>query len=215
MNDLKDLSKLYKVNKYNLGYINIYEKYFDKIKNKSLKLWSKYFKNSKIVGIDIKYIKLNIENVETFFGDQTDVEFLKKIINKFKYFDIIIDDGSHISKHVIKSFKFLFGHLKEGGLYFIEDLHYSYYKRYGGSRFDLNKRETSMNFLKSLIDSLNYENYDRPFYKKSKFNGKINNINFYQNFAVISKGASKVYFYKNKPINSFFEKCKKLYSKLF
>ena len=121
MNDLKELSKLHKVNKYDLGYIDVYEIYFDKIKNKnlqileigvdkgpSLKLWSKYFQNSKIVGIDNKYIKLDIENVETFFGDQTDIEFLKKIINKFKYFDIIIDDGSHISKHVIKSFKFLF-----------------------------------------------------------------------------------------------------------
>jgi len=228
MNDLKELSKLHKVNKYDLGYIDVYEKYFDKIKNKnlqileigidrgpSLKLWSEYFKNSKIVGIDIEYIKLNIENVETFFGDQTDIEFLKKIINKFKYFDIIIDDGSHISKHVIKSFQFLFDHLKEGGLYFIEDLHYSYYPRYGGSRFNLNKKGTSINFLKSLIDSLNYENYDRPFYKKNKFNGKINNINFYQNLAVISKGATKVYFYKNKPIDSFLEKFKKLYSKLF
>ena len=85
-NDLKELSKLHKVNKYDLGYIDVYEKYFDKIKNKnlqileigvdkgpSLKLWSKYFRYSKIVGIDNKYIKLDIENVETFFGDQTDI----------------------------------------------------------------------------------------------------------------------------------------------
>ena len=42
-----------------------------------------------------------------------------------------------------------------------------------------------MNFLKSLTDSINYENYDRPFYKRDKFNGKINNINFYQNICNI------------------------------
>ena len=148
-----------------------------------------------------------------FFGDQTDTKFLTKIVNKYKYFDIIIDDGSHISKHVIKSFNFLFDYLNDGGLYFIEDLLYSYYPRYGGSRLNLNKKGTSMNFLKSLTDSLNYENYDRPFYKKDKFNGKINNINFYQNICVISKNPSKVYLYKERPKASIFEKIKKILSK--
>ena len=38
MNDLKELSKLYKVNKYDLGYTDVYEKYFDKIKNKNLQI---------------------------------------------------------------------------------------------------------------------------------------------------------------------------------
>ncbi len=36
---------------------------------------------------------------------------------------MIIDDGSHISEHIITSFKTLFPHLKKGGLYFVEDLH--------------------------------------------------------------------------------------------
>ena len=97
----------------------------------------------------------------------------------------------------------------------MKDLHYSYYPRYGGSRLNLNKKGTSINFLKSLVDSVNYENFDRPFYKKNKFNGMINNINFFQNIAVISKNPSKIYLYKNKPKASFFEKTKKFFSKLF
>ena len=72
-----------------------------------------------------------------------------------------------------------------------------------------------LNFLKSLADSLNYENFDRPFYKKNKFNGKINNINFYQNICVVSKNPSKIYLYKEKPKASIFEKIKKLISRLF
>ena len=100
-------------------------------------------------------------------------------------------------------------------MYFVEDLHYSYYPRYGGSRLNLNKNGTSMNFLNSLADSLNYENFDRPFYKKNKFNGKINNINFYQNICVVSKNPSKIYLYKEKPKASIFEKIKKLISRLF
>ena len=111
MSNLKNLAKYHKTNKYDLGYIDVYEKYFEKVKN-----------------------------VEFFCGDQSDEKILQSIINKFKYFDIIIDDGSHISKDVIKSFNFLFEHLSEGGLYMIEDLHYSYYPRYGGSRINLKKK---------------------------------------------------------------------------
>lgn len=228
MRNLKKLAKEFKTNKYDLGYIDIYEKYFENIKDDklnileigidkgpSLKVWSEYFINSKIAALDIVPSDLKIKNVEIFTGDQTDKIFLDKIISKYKYFDIIIDDGSHISKHVIKSFEILFDHLKEGGLYMIEDLHYSYYPRYGGSRLNLKKKNTSLNFLKKLIDSINYENFDRPFYKNSNYNGKISNINFYQNCAVIIKGKSKIYFYKDKPKKNFIEIFKKIISKIY
>lgn len=46
-------------------------------------------------------------------------------------YDIIIDDGSHMVRHVIASFEALFPYLRRGGLYIIEDLHTSYWKRYG------------------------------------------------------------------------------------
>ena len=228
MKNLKDLSKYYKTNKYELGYIDIYEKYFENIRNKklnileigidkgpSLRVWSDYFVNSKIAGIDINKVHFTIKNVSIYCGDQSDKVFLNKVINDFKYFDIIIDDGSHISKHIIKSFNFLFDYLNDDGLYIIEDLHYSYYPRYGGSRINLKKKTTSMNFLKSLTDDINYENFNRPFFKKTKFAGKINNINFFQNCVVIRKGTSKKFFYKNKIQETFLEKIKKYLSKIY
>ena len=77
MSNLKNLSQLYKANKFELGYIDVYEKYFENLKDKelkileigidkgpSLKVWSDYFKNSKIIGLDIKPVKLDIKNVE-------------------------------------------------------------------------------------------------------------------------------------------------------
>ena len=153
MSNLKNLAKYHKTNKYDLGYIDVYEKYFEQIKNKklnileigiseglSIKVWSEYFLNSNIAALDIVSTNLKVKNVEFFCGDQSDEKILQSIINKFKYFDIIIDDGSHISKDLIKSFNFLFEHLSEGGLYMIEDLHYSYYPRYGGSRINLKKK---------------------------------------------------------------------------
>ena len=41
-------------------------------------------------------------------------------------FDIVIDDGSHVNKHILASFKQLVGKLKPGGIYVIEDLGCSY-----------------------------------------------------------------------------------------
>ena len=40
------------------------------------------------------------------------------------------------------------------------------------------KKKSSMNFLKELVDSINYEHKDKPFFKRSKFNGKIRNGEF-------------------------------------
>ena len=40
-------------------------------------------------------------------------------------FDIIIDDGSHYSPHQQKTLGYLFPKLKAGGLFIIEDLHYT------------------------------------------------------------------------------------------
>ena len=71
--------------------------------------------------------------------------------------DIVIDDGSHVNEHVIKSFRTLFPFLTEGGIYAIEDTQTSYWPKFGGDSYDLNKENTTMSFLKSLTDGLNYE----------------------------------------------------------
>ena len=52
-------------------------------------------------------------------------------------FDIIIDDGSHLRKDVIKSFHLLFPHLNNDGLYVVEDMQTSYNHFFGGNPFDL------------------------------------------------------------------------------
>ena len=49
-----------------------------------------------------------IKDVEILCGDQSDHNFLTEVVEKFKNFDVIIDDGSHVSKHIIASFNFLF-----------------------------------------------------------------------------------------------------------
>ena len=223
--DLIQIGKKYPTSKNYSGFIEIYEKYFSPLKNEkinileigvdkgdSLRLWKEYFSNAKICGIDLFEKNIVIDNVEIFIGDQSDYSFLQTIVNKYHKFDVIIDDGSHLSKHIISSFNFLFPFLNDDGIYVVEDLQTSYQPRFGGSRFNLNKKKTSMNFLKSLTDSINYEHADKPFFKKSLFDGKIKSVNFYQNIAFIRKGGSNNYFYNDIKPNTFTDFIKKIIS---
>ena len=226
MTQLTDIGKKYPTSKNITGFLEIYEKYLKDYKNEeinileigvdrgdSLRLWREYFTKAKICGIDIIEKDVKIDGVDIFYGDQSNHNFLKTVVDKYKMFNIIIDDGSHLSKHIIKSLEYLFDYLEKYGLYIIEDLQTSYFPRYGGSRFNLKKNKTSMNYLKSLADSINYEHYDKPFIKRKKFDGQIQYVHFYQNIAIIKKGESTKFFYKDeKKKKNWSEKIKKIVS---
>ncbi len=192
--NLKSVAEIYKSDKIEHGYIEIYESYFEKIRDEKLKIfeigiadgkslltWADYFKNSTIIGIDIHKInpiekKLNKNNIEIHQGSQSDKSFIEELISKYKEFDIIIDDGSHLSKDVKKSFELLFPALKDNGLYIVEDMQTSYNHFFGGNPFDLKYSNSHMNFFKNLTDRLNYQEIANPFYIKNKYDGKITNI---------------------------------------
>ena len=70
----------------------------------------------------------------------------KDIREKIDYPSLAVDIPGHG--------KSTFNHLNEDGLYIIEDLQTSYIPRYGGSRLNLNKKKTSMNFIKNLVKKL-------------------------------------------------------------
>jgi len=222
---LLEIGKKYPSTKNISGFIELYEKYFSRFQKSeinileigvdeghSLRIWREFFPKARICGIDILEKKFTIENVEILKGDQSDFNFLGSLINKYKNFDIIIDDGSHQSKHIIKSFNFLFPYLNTNGIYVIEDLQTSYIPRFGGSRINLKKKLSSMNFLKSLTDSINYEKNDKPFFNKNKFDGKVKSIFFHQNIVFITKGESINYFYDQDLKVTFLDKIKKILS---
>ena len=226
--NLIDIGKNYPSSKNISGFIQLYEKYFEPFRylkinileigvenGDSLRIWREYFPNANICGIDIAKKDFIIKNTDILMGDQSDPKFLKLLIDKYKNFDIVIDDGSHQSKHIIESFKYLFPHLNFNGLYVIEDLQTSYFPRYGGSRINLNKKNSSMNFIKSLTDSINYEKNNRPFFKKNNFEGIIKSIYFHQNIAFILKGESVNYFYNQDFKETFSDKIKKFFSIFF
>lgn len=126
-----------------LSYLDIYEKYFNTFKNKSinlleigvlrgdsLKVWKQYFPKGKIFGLDIDPSAKQYEEdrISIQIGSQADEDVLNTLCDRAKGFDIIIDDGSHVNEFTIKSFEYLFKKMKAGGIYIIEDLGCSYEK---------------------------------------------------------------------------------------
>jgi hypothetical protein len=199
MKNLQKISKNFNTTKKEVGFIKIYENYLKDFrfkKNKileigftkdSLGMFREYFPNSLIVGLDIRDEKINLKNVHTYLGSQTDTNILDKIIKTHKNFDIIIDDGSHMNYDVKFTFNHLFNCLKYQGLYFIEDLQTSYISNWGGDSFKMNNKNTIMNFLRSLADSIHYQEIDNPFYTRRKFDSQIGYVHIYKNLAVIKK----------------------------
>ena len=115
--------------------------------------------------LEIKKVKYSIKDISTIHFDEPNIKFIVGDVNdeKIKHqiiqhskFDIIIDDGSHQSDDIIKTFCNYFKHLKHEGVYIIEDLHCSYQREYmGGLFFPI----SSINFFKKLVDIINHEHW--------------------------------------------------------
>ena len=130
----------------------------------SLEIWSKYFENAlKLLGCDINpncaQLSYDDKRIDVIIGDANDPKVIDLALDRCQRFDIIIDDGSHKSGDIIKSFVTYFPFLEDGGLFVIEDLHCSYWDIFEGGLID---HHSSMSFFKHLTDILNHEHWDIP-----------------------------------------------------
>lgn len=155
----------------------------------SLRMWKEFFPLAEVIGIDIvDKSSLAEDRITILQGDQSDPAFLADVGARYGPFDVIVDDGSHINAHVITSFRSLFEWLAPDGIYAIEDLQTSYWERgYGGSSGQ-DRSGTSMTMLHSLVDGLNYAEFDVANYEPSPFDTGIVSVAFYHNLAFIQKG---------------------------
>lgn len=127
----------------------------------SLEIWSKYFPNAHIlVGCDINpdCAKLSYDDsrIQLVVGDANADAVEKEVLSHSRNFDLIIDDGSHTSSDIAKSFARYFRHLNEGGLFVAEDLHCSYWREFEGGLY---YPYSSMAFFKRLADVVNHEHW--------------------------------------------------------
>ena len=118
----------------------------------SLEMWRKYLHpESVIVGIDINpgcaAFDRPQERVHVRIGDQSDVSFLQSVVREFGPFDVILDDGSHVCSHMVKTFDHLFlNGLKDDGVYVAEDTHSNFWSGYRDQAYSF------IDLCKDLID---------------------------------------------------------------
>mgnify|MGYP001055084469 CR=1 FL=1 len=175
----KSLEEIYSNHKGKLSdkwtfYINEWDKIFFPYRDKeinlleigvhnggSLEIWMKYFSNAKhIIGCDIAEVcgKLNFQDqrISVIIGDANSNEVENQILRLTSNLDIIIDDGSHKSDDVIRSFSRYLKLLTNNGLYIIEDLHASYWKEFEGGLY---YPYSAISFIKKLVDVTNFEHW--------------------------------------------------------
>ena len=150
-------------------YAEIYERYFSRIRSAnsgrprileigiceggSLEIWRKYFgAEAHIVGVDID--PACAERVDTptvaIIGGQSDPAVLAAAVKKLGGgVDLVIDDGSHVSRHQIASFEYIYPRLSERGVYVVDDTHTSYWKSHEGGYC---RAGSFMEHVKTLID---------------------------------------------------------------
>lgn len=120
----------------------------------SLRAWKEYFgPQATVVGVDINPDCREADDAEAGIhiriGAQQDKEFLGRVVEEFGPFDVIIDDGSHFTSHLIASFQFLFTHgMRPGGVYLAEDLQTNYWRSYRDSRHSF------VDLAKALVETM-------------------------------------------------------------
>ena len=127
------------------------------LNGESLETWREYYPNAKIVGIDImpecKRFEDPARNIFVEIGSQDDPKFLERVAKTHGPFDLIVDDGSHMNRHVIISFMHLIDSVKPEGVYVVEDCATSYWEEWGGG---FRNQNSSVEFCKRLVDDVNF-----------------------------------------------------------
>lgn len=137
MSRLCELSKKHGSDKVQFGYTTVYHLLFQSLMDKpvklleigvlngsSMRMWEEYFPKGEIHGADIKPKNTPAgHRYQVHQCDQSSREQLAVLVKKAGgNFDIVVDDGSHQTPHMMLSFDILMPHVKPGGIYIIEDV---------------------------------------------------------------------------------------------
>jgi hypothetical protein len=169
----------------------------------SLLAWRAFFPRAVTVGMDINDRRSFSMGTRTrvYQGDQGSAADLSNICSAEGPFDIVIDDGSHLSRHQRFSFLQVFPHLKDGGLYVIEDVQTSFWQGQvgqddwdGHNVTDPQFAQTCYGWFLALAKYLNHAEFmtlEGVDGEMMKLGEQIRRIAFEHNIIVIEKGPNK------------------------
>ncbi len=202
MNDLRDYfdrneDKL--IHKWT-HYFDIYDRYFSKFRGTdvhileigisqggSLQMWKDYFgPDATIYGVDVNpdCKALEERQVKIFIGDQGDRKFLASLRESIPRVDILLDDGGHTMLQQIRTFEELFPAISDDGIYLCEDLHTSYWKKFGGG---YRRRGTFIEYAKNFVDDINAWHSREGNFKVNDMTRSAYGVHFYDSIVVIEK----------------------------
>jgi cephalosporin hydroxylase len=154
----------------------------------SLQMWKRYFgPHARIVGIDIRpeCARFEEDQISIRIGSQDDPVFLQSILDEFGTPDIVLDDGSHIMKHVQATFRYLYPRTSPTGVYMVEDLHTAYWDEFGGG---LRRPGSFMETCKELLDEINAE-HTRGALEPTDFTRSTLSMHIYDSIVTFERGA--------------------------
>ncbi|WP_019591825.1 class I SAM-dependent methyltransferase [Thioalkalivibrio sp. ALE20] len=154
----------------------------------SLQMWKKYFgPKAKIFGIDVNpnCKALEEDQVEILIGDQEDRRFLDSVKERIPRIDILIDDGGHTMAQQINTFEALFPAIDSNGVYLCEDLHTSYWRKWGGG---YGRAGTFVEYSKNFVDLLHaWHSEDETRLSVTDFTRSTHSLHYYDSILVIEK----------------------------
>ena len=107
-------------------------------------MWNQYFSDEcKVMGIDIKQVKLCDSNLDVTYGDSKD----SNLWTDWNDFDIIIDDGDHSPEGQMETARVWIPKVKKSGLYIIEDVYQMQLSKFGHLLYDIDKLDLTVDVL--------------------------------------------------------------------
>ncbi len=89
----------------------------------SLYLWRDYFPAAEIYACDIREdVLVNETRIHSMVCDQSKTADLDRLARAYAPWDVVIDDGSHVHEHQILTAAVLLPHVRQGGVYIVEDV---------------------------------------------------------------------------------------------
>jgi hypothetical protein len=158
----------------------------------SLPVWRDYLLRSKIVGIDLHPKEFALGRRVAFAqADQNNPEQLQAVVDEHGAPDVVIDDGSHIGRHIVASFRHLWPLVRSGGLYVVEDLSTSYSPEFEGGHPI--SEDSGVGLARTLMNELQADDPAFAMYPllasppEPKFGGGVSAVHAYPGILFVEK----------------------------
>jgi hypothetical protein len=140
-------------------------------------MWSKYFSDARVVGVDVRDgcagLCRNYPGISIRIADA-------RALRQPESFDVVIDDGSHISADIVDIYRTNWPSLVPGGVYFIEDLKCTHNPLY--------PKQTAMRAAPERFERRHFVEFiNRLLVEMDWGRGEVESLHFHRELAMIRK----------------------------